>query len=441
MSQIYNEPLVFTGDILADALGVFTQTFAARFKKLLEGVVPSPSKLASKRFGGGPGGSPSGVDYAVQVNTSISTVSLTSGDTLDVISEFSNCTQNPEIAPVNNCTIDSKFGQALRSADEGKPLTVQAIDKGLINSSWGFKELRPAGQRTPDAWYLSDLKKLRKARIIPVGWELAAEKIINSNSPETTLQAIMGSKEQNYGNGFNERDAAGGCNQNVTAPTNYDNQGGTKPWKSAGKYCGLIDPNWLLKAPASQCRLQGFGQQLEPLSGSRAQTCVDVQNCVSEKADGTCQAWGYCTREKIFGAWVVILASFQKILATLMLLAKLSSREGDTVSYLKDSLNSSGCDGSTFGCRGYYTKVNTGASVTEATRYLESGEPNVTDLAITITGSSNNSKIYLRNQESYSCDSKDEGCRQFYGLVKLIKIRLVQLQLLTQLSKLLAVYW
>ena len=68
----------------------------------------------------------------MQVNTSISTVSLTSGDTLDVISEFSNCTQNPEIAPVNNCTIDSKFGQALRSADEGKPLTVQAIDKGLI---------------------------------------------------------------------------------------------------------------------------------------------------------------------------------------------------------------------------------------------------------------------------------------------------------------------
>ncbi|MEK7496556.1 MAG: hypothetical protein AAB657_01485 [Patescibacteria group bacterium] len=423
MSQIYNEPLVFTGDILADALGVFTQTFAARFqKKLLEGVVPSPSKLASKRFGGGPGGSPSGVDYAVQVNTSISTVSLTSGDTLDVISEFSNCTQNPEIAPVNNCTIDSKFGQALRSADEGKPLTVQeAIDKGLINSSWGFKELRPAGQRTPDAWYLSDLKKLRKARIIPVGWELAAEKIINSNSPETTLQAIMGSKEQNYGNGFNERDAAGGCNQNVTAPTNYDNQGGTKPWKSAGKYCGLIDPNWLLKAPASQCRLQGFGQQLEPLSGSRAQTCVDVQNCVSEKADGTCQAWGYCTREKNIWRLGGDSCEFPENsgYSPYATCQTFSSREGDTVSYLKDSLNSSGCDGSTFGCRGYYTKVNTGASVTEATRYLESGEPNVTDLAITITGSSNNSKIYLRNQESYSCDSKDEGCRQFLRLGKI----------------------
>ncbi len=405
MSQIYNEPLQFTGDILADALGVFTQTFAARFqKRLLEGVVPSPSKLSSKRFGGGPGGSPSGVDYAVQVNTSISTVSLTSGDTLDIISEFSNCTQNPEIAPVNNCTIDSKMAQALRSADEGKPLTVQeAIDKGLLNGSWGFKELRPAGERTPTAWYLSDLKKLRKARIIPVGWELAAEEIINSDSTEKTLQQMMGSKEQNYSNGFNGVGTDGKCG---TADIVVDQE---------SPYCGLIDPNWLLKAPASQCRLQGFGQQLEPLSGSRAQTCVDVQNCVSEKTDGTCQAWGYCTREKNIWRLGGDSCEFPENsgYSPFASCQTYSSREGDTVSYLADSVNTGGCTADTFGCRGYATKVNTESSVTEATRYLESGTPNVTDLEVNV------SKIYLRNQENYSCDSNDEGCRQFLRLTKI----------------------
>ncbi len=183
------DALVFTGDVLSDAIGVFTQTLASRMLKNLldpqKGLVPNPSRSKSNVFGP-PGGG--GVEYAVQMQSSISTPQLLGSEKLDVISELSNCPEDASLAQPLNCTIDGKFEQILRQAESGTPLTVkEAIDKGFLNDGWVFKnELRPTSQRTPDNWYVSDLRKLRRARVIPVGWELAAE-VTGNNSLKSAI--------------------------------------------------------------------------------------------------------------------------------------------------------------------------------------------------------------------------------------------------------------
>src|SRR3989338_2551658 len=122
-----DEPLKITGDVVADALGTFTNTLASRLIKRLfqQGLATNPSgrgpsSIFGPSFGGG------GIEYAVQVNGTISTPQLVSTNVaIDVISELVNCPSDIKYASVNNCTIDRKFEQVLRKADEGTPLTVQ----------------------------------------------------------------------------------------------------------------------------------------------------------------------------------------------------------------------------------------------------------------------------------------------------------------------------
>jgi len=406
--QIAAEPLVYTTDIVADALGVFTNTFAARMmKKLQQGVVPSPSRLMSSKFGSnvGPIG---GVEYAIQTNISISTPDVKGGEKIDVISDFSNCPEDVTFAPVNNCTIDSSFARALRQADEGNPLTVQeAIDQDLIRGDWNFKDIRSlVDSPKPDAWYVSDLKKLRKARIIPIGWELAAEKAMANGS---TLQEVIGRKDNNYATGFNGVGNDGVCG---TGDANES------------VYCGLIDPNWVLRAPPSQCRLQAYGQQLEFEGSNRQKTCVDVQNCVAEKADGSCQAWGYCTREKNIWRMNGDSCEFPEnsgYSPYASCQAYTNTYTGSTVAYLKDYLQgfSNGiCDAGNASCRWYSTSFNVSAVADAVDRYKEGGsqtDVNTTD--IKLADASALSRLYLKKvAEDFSCSNTAEGCHKFFRL-------------------------
>lgn len=403
--QIFSEPLVFTGDIVADALGVFTNTFAARFmKRLQQGIVPQPSKLASSRFGNGLGAPAGGVEYAIQVNSSISTPEIKQED-IDVISDFSDCPQDPKLAPLNNCTINTRFVQALRSAQSGAPLTVQeAIDKGLLAGNWVFKQVRPGGLRNPDAWYLSDLKKLRKARIIPVGWELTAGSVIGTDK---TLQQVIGTKSLNYSDGFNEVDILGGCNTSPAQPSDFATAHPSLTWKPAGSFCGLIDPDWVLKAPPAQCRMLAYGQQLEFQGGQRQQVCVDTQNCVAENGDGSCQAWGYCTKEKNIWRFSGESCEFPEGsgYSPYATCQTFSDSAGQTDSYLKNSLanfDDGVCSGAG-GCKWYSAAFSGQAAATDATRYSDADA----------------SRVYLKNTERYGCDAQTEGCHQFLRLSKI----------------------
>ena len=301
---------------------------------------------------------------------------VSSNVAIDVISELVNCPSDIKYASVNNCTIDRKFEQVLRKADEGTPLTVQEAirpQNGFLNGGWSFKTIRPSTTRTPDAWYLSDLKKLRKARIVSVGWELAAEEFANSN---VTLQQVM--------DNFNTCTGDPAVNPLVGA-------------------CHLIDPNWILRAPPTQCRLQGPGQILEALGGdSRQNTCADVEQCVAEGSDGACQAWGYCLAEKNIWQFSGDSCEFPagsgySPYATCQTFA---SKTGQ-ISLLTNSLanyDDGVCSGAA-GCKWYSTVVN-----------------NISTSSVDRFSPAELDRYYLKNLDQYACAQTDQGCTAFLRL-------------------------
>ncbi len=351
-----------TGDLVADAAGVFTQTLASRLIKRLfqQGLVPNPSGLGPSANFGLFG--TSGVEYAVQVNSSISTPQLVVDQPFDIIGQLSNCPQDIKFAGVYNCTIDSRMEQLLRKADEGKLLTVkEAIQAGSLNGGWVFKNIRPSNQRSPDAWYLTDIKKLRQARIVSVGWELAADKF---KDQQVTLQQVV--------NGFND----------VASP-----------------YYHLIDPDWVLRAPQSQCRIQGPGQTLEPRGANRQDTCVDLEQCVAEDEDGNCQAWGYCVAEKNVWRFGGNSCEFPEGsgYSPYATCQTFSSPAGSTFSVLTNSLQNYDdpvCS-QAVGCKWYSKEFNPTSQ--GADRYSS----NTAD------------RIYLKNLDKAGCSSSDEGCTEF----------------------------
>ncbi|HBO99864.1 TPA: hypothetical protein DD617_01610 [Candidatus Uhrbacteria bacterium] len=199
-------------------------------------------------------------------------------DQYNVLTEFVVCPTAPAVRQINNCVLDASFAEAIVRSDTSESLTVaQAMENGLLHGSWPL-------YRSDDLTHNQDLfchtygycygnlVKLRKARILPVGWELAAESPQNKSSNPVTLEQVVA--------GFEECDSDGKLSAD-------------HPW------CHLIDPNWVLKYPKTQCLASVVGEQLvSTLSIGRSGTCVDTPSCVSENEDGICSGYGYCVREK-----------------------------------------------------------------------------------------------------------------------------------------------
>ncbi|MBI2550800.1 hypothetical protein HYV73_00440, partial [Candidatus Uhrbacteria bacterium] len=168
---------------------------------------------------------------------------------------------------IDNCVMDAAFLSAVN-----RKLTLrEALDPAsgpLLHGDWPLIPPSDAGRNQDPFCYqygfcYGNLVKMRKARLIPVGWEIAAA--ANSVTNPDSLQDIM---------------------------DEFDN--------CPGKYCHLIDPNWVLKAPPTQCDAQTFGEQLASSeAGARMAACADMTSCVAEDANGNCIAgYGYCTQEK-----------------------------------------------------------------------------------------------------------------------------------------------
>ncbi len=283
--------------------------------------------------------------------------------------------------------IDAPFRQAIEET-----LTVQeAIDKHLLdpNKTFGFDK---NGVEPRDGYPYRALQYLRKYRITPVGWELAAKysqefdhrdlslgyltKQFNLCGQDRASQVCSLSGTQ-CSTANDCPFLAGSTTQREECVTKLpppahnvcvsgDNVGrlcqqdsncgqdanGAAIRCGASPYCGLVDPNWVLKAPQTYCRRQGAGEEiiskefvcdqnnidvttgriipagttcssadtavcrdvnppncvksdtnLNPDVGRwviqrNTDTCADVQSCVAENDDGTCRAFGYCVQEK-----------------------------------------------------------------------------------------------------------------------------------------------
>ena len=266
---------------------IFASTlFNSLSKKIMErlfsgkGDVPSSEeKLGlnlANAFGAG-GRAVANGTASTNIFTSTKTATVSEGD-WDQLTVFSSCPT--EFAQADNCVIEQGFASAIRNAQTGNALTVKdALANGTLHGDW---ELVPPSQVAQNedpncyksSYCYSNLVKLRKARIIPIGWEIAAA---NSDGNGKVTLGLVASK-------FND------CAYVKNVPTRDPQH----------PYCHLIDPDWVLKMPQSVCRAKVYGRVPESSQGaSRQQECADETSCLQEDSTGQCTgAYGYCMRER-----------------------------------------------------------------------------------------------------------------------------------------------
>lgn len=485
----------FTGDPFADVANIFLNTFT---QKLMERIIremfttkPGPTEYEDVTLDGGVipfvGEGFSAKDYIDQIFSQINKLSYNMGSTnIDVISEMEVDLRGEGIAGLmNNGAIDADFSQALREAQLGEPLTVEeAMTRyGWQNKWFGYSTTgsNPQQPVLENGFSYDNMKKLRKNRVIPVGWEMAALKIkqfnanINGCSPGygCTLETVLNhygktgtyiengeEKNNNYcgwrpiglepyninitdsntcnavldnimdvevewrgsdagnnipgycnkyeinANGFinaiirddsdindmvdNKEECEGGIFQ--TQPTSdyfYEWEPGGCMIKELdeGKLCGLVNPDWVLKAPVQQCGAKGYYSALSsPDSADRYQECADVKHCINEDENGNCLGtYDYCTKEE--NIWKFKGNSCSDYYSSCL---TLKDDQGQIESYLTDTLK--GCDESQVGCRDYLTEKEL---VDDFYEWKINGD-----------------KVYLNNNAG-ECDNEDSGCTEF----------------------------
>ena len=272
------------GDILKDAGNMFMNTLSSKLLKfaLDEGMRQISSWYQDDDFRGGlleklRGGvdlrrSPRQSD----VFRDLRTVDFQEVESYSILETFAICPDQADFRHPDNCVIGVEFLQTLMQ----KRTLAEALDEGLLNGELPIFNIDDT-RGDPDRCYQEgfcyhNLVKLRKADVIPVGWEMAAERS-PAGQPVTLRQAIDCFEDETCGVG--------------TSP-DYDNH---------NPYYHLIDPDWVLKVPPARCNALVYAPTLEANGTSnRQQYCADIQTCLSEDDQGNCldSRYGYCTRSE-----------------------------------------------------------------------------------------------------------------------------------------------
>ena len=405
-----------TGSPLADAFGVFTKTLTSKLIDRIfnKGLVDDKGNPNTRFTSGTIGRVTGGVQAARERFASLSQVNLGSGGGVDILTDLSACpvdvasTSQTSIGVVspNNCVLDSSFRQAIEER-----LTVkEALERGLLSDQkvFGFD----ANGREPDyrsGYPYRSLLILRKYRIIPVGWELAAEYVRDYEKQNVNIRTLV---------------------------QQFDNP--------SSPYYRLIDPSWVLKAPENICLRTGYTEQIvaeeyvdddgdeagrtnidyskrycnsdadanvakecacdelaltgdksvaacestydSDLVGSniprdkctdvsgisnvastcafitprvrqvqRLESCVDERSCILENDDGTCKQFGTCTEEE--DIWRFNGQSCDPQYASCQ---TYTNSSGNQVSYVKNTLQTSLCNEDNAGCQQYCPSMNFG---------------------------------------------------------------------------------
>jgi hypothetical protein len=195
-----------------------------------------------------------------------------------LLSDLQTCPSGAAARGVYNCAIDQKFATALQKQSSGGYLTVsEALSQNLIDDMLLIGPSDP-NDGLPDCYTKgycwTNLRKLRHADIIPVGWEMAAFEV--QSGQKVKLSDVMKK--------FTD------CNSSGALDADH-------PW------CHLIDPDWVLKIPIEQCNSLVNGQTLEaPSASGRAQVCADLASCLAEDANGKCVVTAIARGKKAAGA-------------------------------------------------------------------------------------------------------------------------------------------
>ena len=380
----------FTGDALVNAGNVFLNQLAmSAFNKWMSSLQGGQASGGSSSFGGG--GDSGGIyNYDSVYNSSANRQMLTNilapqfaqNANYDVLADMATCPDEKNPGPTN-CVIDEKFSQAISA----QKTIGDALKDGSLNGSWALT----ADSKTSsyqESYSLRNAMILRASRILPVGWETAIEKSAQLGKNATLMDVVSCFSADDSYNSF-------------SSPALSQDQ----------SWCrGLIDPNWVLKAPQAYCAKSGFGGQIissqvvdngevatgtpaTSLSISRADDyCADEKTCIQEDGKGACQAYGYCTADR--RTWNFGGDSCDPINNSCQ---TFTDSAGNAVSYLKNTLNYNLCSDANSGCLQYSVfnpLTDTYSSSTDK---------------ISWSGNAANS-IYL-NGKADSCDATSEGCR------------------------------
>lgn len=362
-----DDPFISSANIFLNQLAL--QAFQRGIRELVKSV---PTVTQSTNFSNL---SSSGFENLIQYGESVISEKLatiikprfdTRGD-YSILGELAACADKTNPSPTS-CVIDENFSKAI-----SENLTVgEALDKGYLHGDW----LISSDDKSESTYTLRSATILRKYRIIPVGWEQAFSVAINKGY-KVTLQDLVSCYD---GKGL--------------FSSNFD--------KNNQNWCtGLVDPNWVLKAPLNSCAKQGVGSQiissvstkdennLSSLMISRATDyCADDQTCIKEKADGSCEVYGYCNEEK--RTWKFGSESCEPVYNTCQTFT--STSDNQTASFLENTLDYSTCNAGNSGCK----------------QYSYNGTYN----AATGVIAWNKAASIFFNNKAAACDSSNEACTQ-----------------------------
>lgn len=299
-----------------------------------------------------------------------------------IIAQFAACDK----PGIHNCVIDSGLRDALTRKDE-QPLTIrEAMNLGLMKADWPLispvrdvehTDIKNCYQR---GYCYSNIQKLRKVRVLPLGFEIAVLKS-DPDQPWTLGQVV---------DGFND------CEPNG------------KP-SVAHPYCHLIDPNWVLRVPEVRCETEVISNALVTENApTRRSECVDLSTCLLENPDGTCQGnYGYCTKEK--NVWRIPGQSCEPQNNTCTTYRNTASN--GFVSYLERTVSKGNCTIDNVGCTSYSAEKDADGN------WIPSGQETEQEYKNKLAG---RSQALFFNQRviDQSCPAGAEGCTAFVPAVE-----------------------
>lgn len=319
----------FTGTIW-DLLGSFLDTLVAQLAvNLKNGFFSSSNGISGGSSAGVPDlsslftpwSSPvvAGVRGAEDKFAGLKGSTMKIGGEYDLINKLSTCQDPNNLGPMD-CVLDQELASAIRQRLFVKDLgnNDQSGKNSILDRP--FAPFANKVENPSDHFSHRQITILRKYRIVPVGWEKAAQIA-------------------------NEQAAGGAIQEGVTLRSIMD-----KFNEAGSPYFGLIDPYWVLKAPDMFCRREGFGPQ-NSFSGDqdgaiyRNEYCADEQQCIKESDNGQCLAYGYCTEErKIFNFGKSCDEKYNTCNTFV-------NRSGQTNYWLSNTLDYRNCDQGSVGCR------------------------------------------------------------------------------------------
>lgn len=363
--------------IIPSALSVFANTLVGSLLEnlLTKGLLPTDGESDVVDF------------YASTINTNrqaaerafsflISGIPQRSLSAYNVVTEYSSCPSNPGL---NNCVMDLGLVAAINRATAGEPVTIaEALKDGtMLNPN--YKLIPPSNivkNTDPncytDAYCYSNIQKLRKARILPLGFEIAVSRSSPDNS--WTLGEVV--------TGFTECPLEG---------ESYD--------RTEYPFCHLIDPNWIIKAPEARCEAGVNGPLLAtPLSAERKYECADFSTCLAKDESGSCVSYGYCQQEK--NVWHIPGQSCPSYYNTCK---TYTSKDGEYNSYLSRTLDYGTCNVESVGCTAYSIEQKDG-------QWQKSSSVDISKKADLTDG---RQQVVYFNEKVTDCPSTEEGATLF----------------------------